>query len=99
MLLTIQPENSYHSAFQYSFFKEAGAFTIEDGKHRLDFDKLEQAITDLVRTVVMVQGDGDYEQAKAFLDQYAVLDDVAQNAISSLTHLPVDIQPVYADEL
>jgi len=27
------------AAFQYSYFKEAGAFTVEDGKFRLDFTK------------------------------------------------------------
>lgn len=87
------------AAFQYSYFKKAGAFTEEDGKFRLDFAKLEQAVRDLTRDVVIVQGDGDYDKAKAFLDEYAKLDAEAEAAIASLTHLPVDIQPIYADEL
>ncbi|GJL93359.1 dipeptidyl-peptidase 3 family protein [Hyphococcus sp.] len=87
------------AAFQYDYYKDAGAFTVEDGKYRLDFAKLEQAISDLTRDVVILQGNGDYAAAKAFLDEHAVLDDAANNVIASLTHLPVDIQPVYKDEI
>ena len=87
------------AAFQYTYFKDAGAFAVENGKYRLDFAKLEQAISDLTRDVVVVQGDGDYLKAKAFLDKYAVLDGAAEAVIASLTHLPVDIQPVYEDEI
>lgn len=89
------------AAFQYSYFKEAGAFSFDEGegKYRLDFAALEQAISDLTRDIVIVQGDGDYDAARAFLDKYAKLDENADKVIASLTHLPVDIQPVYADEL
>ncbi|MBT8472455.1 MAG: hypothetical protein HKP25_03335 [Marinicaulis sp.] len=87
------------AAFQYSYFKEAGAFTVEDGKYRLDFEKLEQAVRDLTRDVVVLQGNGDYDAAATFLDDYAKLDDIAENAIASLTHLPVDIQPIYKSRL
>lgn len=87
------------AAFQYSYFRQAGAFTEEGGKFRLDFEKLEQAVRDLTRNVVVVQGDGDYDGAEAFLNEYAKLDADAEAAIAALTHLPVDIQPVYADAL
>lgn len=89
------------AAFQYTYFKEAGAFQRDDaeGKYRLDFAALEQAISDLTRDVVIIQGDGDYDAALAFLEKYAILDDNAEAAIAALTNLPVDIQPVYADEL
>lgn len=87
------------AAFQYTYYKNAGVFSVEGGRYRLDFAKLEQAISDLTRDVVVVQGDGDYAKAKKFLDDYAKLDADAEAVIASLTHLPVDIQPVYADEL
>ena len=89
------------AAFQYTYFKEAGAFQRDDaeGKYRLDFLVLEQAISDLTRDVVILQGNGDYDAAQLFLEQYAILDDNAEAAIAALTNLPVDIQPVYADEI
>lgn len=89
------------AAFQYTYFVRAGAIEWDDVEKRLrlDFDALERAISDLTRDVVIVQGDGDYAKAKAFLDEYAVLDNNAENIIDSLADLPVDIQPLYADKL
>lgn len=85
------------AAFQYAFFKEQGAFAVDaaTGKYRLDFPKLEAAISALTAEIVFVQADGDYARAKAFLDKYAVLDAPAEKVIASLTDVPVDIQPVY----
>ncbi len=89
------------AAFQYAFFKEQGAFTVDEatGKYRIDFPKLEAAISALTAEIVFVQGDGDYARAKAFLDKYAVLDDSAKKVIASLTDVPVDIQPVYKERI
>ncbi|MEM9013778.1 MAG: hypothetical protein AAGB02_01605 [Pseudomonadota bacterium] len=87
------------AAFQYTYFKDAGVFVVEDGKYRLDYERLEQAITDLTREVVVLQGDGDYDAAAAFLDRYAKLDAPAMAAINAMEDIPVDIQPIYPDKL
>lgn len=87
------------AAYQYHHYKNAGAFTVEDGKYRLDFPKLEQAISDLTRDVVILQGNGDYDAALAFLNENAKLDANAKSVIVSLVHLPVDIQPIYKDKI
>jgi hypothetical protein len=86
------------AAFQYAYFRDAGAVSVDEasGKFRLDFAKLEKAVSDLTRDVVILQGDGDYDKAKAFLDRWAVLDAPANAVIASLTDVPVDIQPKYA---
>ncbi len=89
------------AAFQYAFFKDQGAFAVDEetGKYRVDFPKLEAAISALTAEIVFVQGDGDYARAKAFLEKYAVLDEPAKKVIASLTDIPVDIQPVYKDRI
>ncbi|GGY49551.1 dipeptidyl-peptidase 3 family protein [Parvularcula lutaonensis] len=89
------------AAFQYNFYKEAGAFEVDEetGKYRVDFDVLEKAIRDLTAKVVIIQGDGDYDAAGAFLDGYGVLDDDADRIIASMTEIPVDIQPIYPETL
>jgi len=89
------------AAFQYSYFKQAGAvaFDEDEGAFRVDFAALEQAIADLTREVVIVEGDGDFEKAKAFLEEYGKLDENAAAVIGALTHLPVDIQPIYPEEI
>ncbi len=85
------------AAFQYTYFIESGAATWDEeaGRFRLDFDKLAQAMSDLTAKVVIVQGDGNYDVAKTFLDDYAKLDARAEGVIASMTELPVDIQPIY----
>ena len=89
------------AAFQYNYYREVGAAEwMPDEKHfRLDFDKLEQAISDLTGKIVMIQGDGNYGQAKAFLDKYLPLDDAAETVLSNLDDIPYDIRPIYPDAL
>lgn len=89
------------AAFQYAMLKEAGAFSTDTETELfvLDFDKLEAAVTDMVRTVVMLQGDGDYDAAQAFLNTYAKLDDAAKAAIKRTADIPVDVQPIYPEKL
>jgi hypothetical protein len=89
------------AAFQYNTYKEDGAFEVDEetGLFRVDFEQLEQSIRDLTAKVVMLQGDGNYEAAGAFLDGYGMLDADAERIIASMQDIPVDIQPVYSDTL
>ena len=89
------------AAFQYNYYREVGAAEwIPQDKHfRLDFDKLEQAISDLTGKIVMIQGDGDYDKAKAFLETYLPLDNAAETVLSNLDDIPYDIRPIYPESL
>ncbi len=61
---------------RFSYFSRAEAFTFDEttGFYRVDLDKAKQATEDLARTILTMQGDGDYEAAAAFMAEYAVLD-------------------------
>ncbi|MDF0534858.1 hypothetical protein PY479_11300 [Shewanella sp. A32] len=88
------------AAFQYSYYVNKGALTRQaNGLYKIDFAKLEQAITDLVHDVVVVQGDGDYNAAKAFLAKYGHIDDGVRAVNASLGDVPVDIQPIYPTKI
>ena len=89
------------AAFQYSYYREVGAaqWLPEQGRYRLDFEKLEQAVSDLTGKVVMLQGDGNYDAAKAFLDTYVRQDDAAKTVLSRLDDIPYDIRPIYPDKI
>jgi hypothetical protein len=101
MRFGINEAHGQGAAFQYAYLREKGAFAIDDasGKFRLDFPKLEAAISALTAEVVFLEGDGDYARAKAFLERYAVLDEPANKAIASLADIPVDIDPVYRSRI
>jgi hypothetical protein len=85
------------AAMQYGFLREHGGLAWDESarRFRIDYDKLEAAIPLLVAELVRFEGDGDYAGAKAFLDRYVGLDPEARAVIATMSHIPVDIQPVY----
>ena len=89
------------AAYQYSYFKEVGAVSWDkkEDRFRINFDKLEQAISDLTGIVVVLEGNGNYADAKAFLDKYRNLDAHAKKVIAATAHLPTDIAPIYPDKI
>ena len=82
---------------QYSYLKSKRAFLVdaESGLYRIDFKAMENALEEMVRDMIMVQGDGDYDKAKAFLDRWGHIDDWARAALERAAGIPVDIQPAY----
>ncbi len=89
------------AAFQYNYYREVGAveWLPKQERFKIDFAKLEQAISDLTGKVVMLQGDGSYDGAKAFLDKYLTLDAAAKTVLGNLDDIPYDIRPVYPKKI
>jgi hypothetical protein len=85
------------AAMQYGFLRDRGGIAWDPAarRFRLDYDKLEAGIRALVGEIVRIEGDGDYAGARAFLDRYGHLDPNAQAVIGTMSHIPVDIQPIY----
>jgi hypothetical protein len=85
------------AAMQYGFLKERGGIAWDSSarRFRLDYDRLEAGLKVLVAELVRIEGDGDHAGAKAFLDRYGRLDPQAQAVIATMSHIPVDIQPIY----
>ena len=82
---------------QINRFLKAGAATFDEGTGRftVDLDKLEAAITELVRDVCMLQHKGDKAAVEAFLNEFAVMSPPMKKALGSLDGIPVDIRPSY----
>lgn len=85
------------AAVQYAYLREKGAFAWDASarRFRVDYDRMEAGIRDLVGELVRRQGDGDYEGMRAFLDRYARLDAEAQAVLRATAHIPTDIRPTY----
>jgi hypothetical protein len=85
------------AALQYSYLKEKGAFSWDEGagRFRVDYDRMEAGLRELVAELVRLQGNGDYAGTKAFFDRYARLDERARAVLAKTAHIPTDIQPVY----
>ncbi|MFW2349906.1 dipeptidyl-peptidase 3 family protein [Qipengyuania sp.] len=89
------------AALQYGYLKEKGAFTWDASANRyvVDYAKMEGGLKDLLHDQLMLQTNGDYDGTKAFFVRYAKLDDWARGRFAAMEDIPVDIQPVYPDEV
>ena len=85
------------AAMQYDYLRDKGAFEWDGGarRFRIDYDRLESGLKDLLADLVRLQGNGDYAGTKAFFDRHAKLDENARAVLATTAGIPTDIQPVY----
>jgi hypothetical protein len=85
------------AALQINRIVEAGGATVDtaSGKFKVDLDKLETAISDLVRDICTIQHAGDKAAADALLSKYGVISPATRKALDSLGGIPVDVRPLY----
>jgi hypothetical protein len=80
---------------RFNYFAEQGAFVRdpERGTYRVDFDKMEEAMSSLSNLLLTLQGNGDYEGASSLTNEKGVIDAVLQADLDRLTEadIPVDI--------
>jgi hypothetical protein len=80
---------------RFNFFLESGAFVrdSETGRYRVNFDKMQDSMTDLSRLLLTLQGDGDYEGAVKLANSKGVIGKQLQADLDRLTEadIPVDI--------
>jgi hypothetical protein len=81
---------------RFNFFERAGAFSRDEdsGVYRVNTPEFEQAIEDLSRRILTLQGDGDYDAVDAFVQDLGGIGPQLQADIESLASaaIPVDIQ-------
>ena len=80
---------------RFNFFEEHGAFLRdpETGTYRVDGERMTQAMTDLSRLLLTLQGDGDYAGASELMATKGVIGPQLQADLDRLTSagIPVDI--------
>ncbi len=101
MRFGVEEAHGKGAAAQYGYLKEKGAFRWDEGSDRyvVDYARMEAGLRDLLREELMLQATGDYEGTKAFFARYAVLDAPAERTIAAMAGIPVDIRPIYPDEI
>lgn len=80
---------------RFNFFEQAGAFSRDEatGKYRIKLPEFEQAVADLSRTLLTLQGNGDYDAVNTFVDKMAGISPQLQADLDRLAaaSIPVDI--------
>jgi len=81
---------------RFNFFSEAGAFVrdAETGRYRVDQAAMKQAMENLSRLLLTLQGDGDYEGALELTNTKGVIGPALQADLDRLSeaNIPVDIR-------
>ena len=73
-----------------------GAFTRgEDGTYKVDFEKFPEAVKGLTNQLLTLQGNGDYEATKKFLEEMSVQSDVLKKDLARFEKKQLRLQ-VYA---
>jgi hypothetical protein len=79
---------------RFNYFREKGAFTRNsDGKYKVDFDRIQSAVNDLSKEILIIQGNGGYEAAKKMIEKYGVISGELNSDLMRLNSkgIPVDI--------
>ncbi len=87
---------------RFNYFLEKGAFTRnEDGTYSVDMEKMKIAATDLIQKILKMQGDGDYEAAKKWVETDGIVKPQLQADLDRVNDagVPVDIVFIQGPEV
>ena len=79
---------------RFNFFKEKGAFTKnDDGTFKVNFDKMEEAMTELSNLILTLQGNGDYDGVAKLVAEKGIISNELQSDLDRLSsaNIPVDV--------
>ncbi|HEY9069508.1 MAG TPA: peptidase [Candidatus Ozemobacteraceae bacterium] len=82
---------------QFNFLAEKGAigYDAKTGKFVAHGDNIRAHFRELARILLEIQANGDYEAAGALIAKYGTPTPEVREVLTHLTHVPVDIRPVY----
>jgi hypothetical protein len=76
------------------YFADRDAFVYQDnGTYKVNFDQMKEAVVSLLGEILIIQGDGNYDAAKAWLDRDGVMTDQLRTDLNlvNAAGIPVDI--------
>ena len=80
---------------RFNYFAEKGAFSrdAETKKYKINYKKLGTAMDGLSEKILTLQGDGDYDAVKQFVEEYGQMGDNLSDDLKSLEAkgIPVDV--------
>ena len=81
---------------RFNFFADRGAFVRdpESGKYRVDVEAMRAAAEELAALLLVIQGDGDYADAKRITDELGVIEPELEADLARLADagIPIDIR-------
>jgi hypothetical protein len=84
--------------FNYLLEKNAYQFDEANNTVKVNFDNIYSTLEELANIVLTIQATGNYKQAKDLIEKYAVNSEVINILREKISHLPIDIRPVFQIE-
>lgn len=85
------------NAIQWNWCREKGAILrAAEGRFRVDFEKMYEAIKSLSNELLMIEATGDFDRAQRLMEKYGKANPEINQVNEQLKDLPVDISPVFA---
>lgn len=81
--------------FNYLFEKNAYQFDEENKTVKVNFEQIYSTLEELANVLLTIQATGNYQQAKDFIEKYAVNSEVINALREKISHLPIDIRPIF----
>jgi hypothetical protein len=83
-------------AIQFNYLTDKKAFVPHgDGTFSVDMSKIRDAVRDLDHDLLMLEGEGNYADAKKMLDELGVIRPSVKRVLAKLEGIPTDIEPIF----
>jgi len=79
---------------RFAYFEENGVFTRnKEGQYKVDFEKMKEAVNSLAKKILIIQGDGNYEAARIWIEEKGIVGEQLQKDLDRLkdADIPIDI--------
>ncbi len=82
---------------RFNFFEELGAFSRDEqtGTYRVDVERMQAAMTELSRRLIVLQGDGDVAGARTLLGEYGVIKPALQADLDRLAAAGIAVDIIF----
>ena len=81
----------------FNYITERGGFVFDETTEKFSVKdrKIRKAVRDLLRMLLTIEAEGNYEGAVQLIEQYGEMPENMKKVISKLDHVPVDIRPEF----
>jgi len=82
---------------QYNWFKDQGAIVLDPATDRyaVVLDKMPEAVRSLTHELCVLEGNGDYAAAAAFVEKWGAVPPEVERIVGKLVNIPTDVEPLY----
>lgn len=91
----ISNDQGVANMIRFNYFQDLGAFSYDTktNKYTVDFEKMKEAMKSLANTILIIQGEGNYEAAKKLIDEKGFIRDELLNDLYRIQkeRIPKDI--------